>query len=328
MPHALTGRSSRYQSGTQRIILLLVLVFHAISAAVLPDCVVKVETEVFLPHPIASSVLLQLGEWRKGGVAKVNETQKEGSTAVAQRLISPHSLAIIGHLSSSNAPWVRTPQQILAAAAEAAAAVEAAAAPTLPGEVAGGGGAAAKDTWICLGFFRAMVGCIVIVGCFAALKVRLAASREDSASKRDQKMPAWVSKADTVFATCDQNKDGYLDFEEFSWLARRNGRQLSQLSYWNLCRSLGADEKHGLTVQEFRQSYAILGHDVDYDFAVVQRAVREGSVPSDAVAAAPHATCRLSLGSPGFASQFVGLEAGKNSQVSSMLRGLSAWIAR
>lgn len=327
MPRALTGRSSRCQSGTQRTTLLLVLALHTINAAVVPDC--AVETDVFLHHPIASSVLLQLGESRKVVVAKVHETQKESSTSVAKRHLSPHSLAIIGHLSSSNAPWVRTPQQILAAAAEAAAAgVVAAAAPTLPGEVASGGVSASKDTWICFGSFRAIVGCIVIVSCFAALKVRLAASREDSASKRDQKLPAWVSKADTVFATCDQNKDGHLGFEEFSWLAQRNGRQLTQLSYWNLCRSLGADEKHGLTVQEFRQSYAILGHDVDYDFAVVQRALREGSVPCDAVAPAPHATCRLSLGSPGFASQFVGPEAGKTSQVSSMLRGLSAWIAR
>lgn len=328
MPHALRGRSSRYQSGTKRTTLLLVLALHTISAAVVPDCAVKVETEVFLQHPIASSALLQLGESIKVGAAKVNETQKEGSTTVAKRHVSPHSLAIVGHLSSSNAPWIRAPQQILAATAEAAAAVEAAAAHALPGEVAGGGGAATKDTWICFGFFRAMVGCIVIVACFAALKVRLVTSREESASKREQKMPAWVSKADSVFITCDQNKDGYLGFEEFSWLAQRNGRQLSQLSYENLCRSVGADEKHGLTVQEFRQSYVILGHDVDYDFAVVQRAVREGSVPSKAAAPAPHATCRLSLGSPGFASQIVGLEAGKDSQVSSMFRGLSAWIAR
>lgn len=151
-------------------------------------------------------------------------------------------------------------------------------------------------------------------------------------SLQDQRLPAWVAKADAIFAACDRDKDGHLAFEEFEWLAVRNGRHHSRESYRELCRLLGASSECGLTVQEFRQSYALLGHDVDYDLAVLQRALRKGCGPSHSVVvdATPgmkeHATCRLSLGSPGFASRLDAEGAGYTGHLISMLRALSARI--
>jgi len=232
---------------------------------------------------------------------------------------------------------------------------------SLPGVVLGGAGkdhlesrtsvhsqssSWAEILWRNYGILRAswtiFGGCLVaiFVCSFAVLRgVRLGSKERSffhpSSPVPNHRLPAWVSKADSIFVACDRNKDGRLNFEEFSWLAQRNGRHLSQQSYSDLCRSLGANSQKGLTVQEFRQSYALLGHDVDYDFAVVQRALKDGSCPGDAAAAldassakvAQHAVCRLSLSSPGFAARLTGNGAGKTGHMSSMLRALSAWIA-
>jgi hypothetical protein len=169
-----------------------------------------------------------------------------------------------------------------------------------------------------------IVSCLILTvrWCVAGEEMLL---RPSSSSSGRDKFPAWVSKADAVFTACDCNKDGRLSYEEFSWLAQRSGRKFSMKSYRDLCRSLDADSQ-GLTIKEFRQSYATLGHDVEYDFAIVERALRDGTGPETAViidtAVAKKGntrSCRLSLGSPGFSS-------GTTASVGSLIQNLLTFM--
>lgn len=145
---------------------------------------------------------------------------------------------------------------------------------------------------------------------------------------RAYNLPAWVAKADAVFVACDSSRKGTVGFEELTWLARHSGRALTWQGYLDLCRALGANTS-GLTLEEFRHSYSLLGHDVDYDWAVVQRATRDGCSPSGVpvvtnlkIKKGCYKRSRRSSNSPSSSSQLASTSAGWMVDAVSAVRAL------
>lgn len=96
-------------------------------------------------------------------------------------------------------------------------------------------------------------------------------------------MPAWTTKTDAIFATCDRDRDGFLSYNDMRWMARvTNPDGAGHFTfewYKDLCRPLGVDPRRGFDREEFRQSLMLLGNDVDSDADAVARA---GSPPAQA----------------------------------------------
>mmetsp|Transcript_62623 Transcript_62623/g.135970 ORF Transcript_62623/g.135970 Transcript_62623/m.135970 type:complete len:279 (+) Transcript_62623:128-964(+) len=100
------------------------------------------------------------------------------------------------------------------------------------------------------------------------------------------RVPVWLTKADAIFAACDQDRDGFISYNELKWLARvtspKTSSQLTQGWFRDLCRPLGADPRRGLDREEFRQSYMLLGSDVDSDYEAIRQISQEAASSSSA----------------------------------------------
>jgi len=114
---------------------------------------------------------------------------------------------------------------------------------------------------------------------------------------RINSVPTFNTKIDAIFGVADRDRDGYVSFQELRQIARlTNPKGASSVTmdwFTDLCRPLGADPQRGLDRAEFRQSYILLGHDVDKDYAiVVERAQQQSDAQRTAGGSVDHsASC-------------------------------------